>query len=293
MGDTTFQASTAVTAAETAPPTGARRELEGARRRVFLILEGQATDGVARAVTLSLTALIVVNMVAVVLETLPVVGEQYAAAFASFEALSVGVFTLEYALRLWSCGALKRYRGPGGRLRFALTPLALVDLAVVLPAFLPWHLLFDFRFARVLRLVRILRLLKIARYSQAVRLFGQVLAAKRGDLGFIGLLLGLIVVLASSTMYFVEHQAQPKVFSSIPAAMWWSIQTLTTVGYGDIYPITPAGRLLGTVIALVGIGFFALPAGVLAAAYAQEIQKGHRRRRCCPHCGKDLSEAGE
>jgi voltage-gated potassium channel len=221
---------------------------------------------------------------------MPGIDSQLAGILDRFETFSLTVFTLEYALRLWACTANSAFRGPGGRLRFAAHPLTLIDLAVIIPAFLPWEVFVDLRFARVLRLVRIMRVFKVARYSKAVRLFLQVLAAKRADLGLITLLLGLMVILASSTMYFAEHHAQPQVFSSIPASMWWSIQTLTTVGYGDIYPITPVGKLLGTLIALVGIGFFALPAGILAAGFAEEIEKGRGKKRCCPHCGKELPE---
>jgi voltage-gated potassium channel len=263
-------------------------DARGARRRVFDILEGRATGAEARAVSLSLTGLISLNILAVILETVPGVGEPLEPVLAAFEAFSVTVFTLEYALRLWSCTSVQKYQGLGGRLRYAMTPLAVIDLAVILPAYLPWEFFLDLRFARVLRLVRILRLFKVARYSKAVRVFVQVLTAKRADLGLIGLLLGIIVVLASSTMYFAEHHAQPEVFRSIPAAMWWSVQTLTTVGYGDMYPVTPVGRLLGTVIALVGIGFFALPAGILATGFAEEIEKERRKKRCCPHCKKEL-----
>jgi voltage-gated potassium channel len=255
---------------------------------VSQVLEGQAGDVRAKAVSIALTLLITANIVGVILETMPGVGEQLAGWLESFEAISVAVFTVEYALRLWACTTQAAYRGAGGRLRYALTPLALVDLAVIVPAFLPWDLFLDLRFARVLRLVRILRVFKVARYSKAVRLFLHVLEAKRADLGLIALLLGLLVVLASSSMYFAEHHAQPQTFSSIPASMWWSIETLTTVGYGDMYPVTPFGKLLGSVIALVGIGFFALPAGILAAGFAEEIGKERSKKRCCPHCGKDL-----
>ncbi len=289
----TFRASQRRASTETGYPAVAERGLERTRHRVFEVLEGHATDSAARTFARALTILISLNILAVILETVPGVGERFASQFRSFETFSAGVFTLEYVLRLWSSTAVEKYRAPGGRLRFALTPLAVIDLAVVLPILLPGEYFLDLRFARVLRLVRVLRLLKVARYSKAIRLFVRVLSAKRADLGLIGLLLALIVILGSSTMYFAEYHAQPGVFKSIPAAMWWSVQTLTTVGYGDMYPITPVGRLLGTVIALVGIGFFALPAGLLAAAFAEEIEKGRRKRRCCPHCGESLPEQEE
>jgi len=103
----------------------------------------------------------------------------------------------------------------------------------------------------------------------------------------------ILLIIASSLMYFVEKDAQPEVFSSIPAAMWWGVATLTTVGYGDVYPVTTIGKLLGAIISLLGIGMFALPAGILASGFAEEIQKRRKGRRVCPHCGKDIDSIQE
>ena len=264
------------------------------RHRWLAVLEGTATDPVARIFGFSLTALIALNVVAVILETVPEIGQRYATAFAWFEHVSVALFTAEYMARLWACTADPRFRPSGrGRLRFALTPLALVDLAVILPAFIPGHMLMDLRFARVLRLVRILRLFKLARYSRSIRVFLRVFAAKRTDLGLVLIVVALIIVMASSLIYYAEHQAQPEAFSSIPAAMWWSVETLTTVGYGDMYPQTLLGKLLGTLIAFVGIGIFALPAGILAAGFAEQLRHQRRADDRCPHCGKHLATTSE
>ena len=167
----------------TLPKWTARLKPEIARKRVFQILEGQATDARARGVTVGLTVLISLNILAVILESMPGLGEQLEFILAPFEALSVTVFTVEYALRLWSCSPEPLYRKARARFKYAMTPLALVDLAVILPAYLPWELFVDLRFARVLRLVRIFRLFKVARYSKAVRMFLGVLTAKRADLG--------------------------------------------------------------------------------------------------------------
>jgi voltage-gated potassium channel len=135
-----------------------------------------------------------------------------------------------------------------------------------------------------------LRVLKLGRYSTTLRTFGRVFKAKRIDVALMTLFLAVLVVLASSLMYFIEHGAQPESFSSIPAAMWWSVMTLTTVGYGDIYPVTALGKLLGAVIALIGIGFFALPAGILAAAFADELASQRKSNSStCPHCHKELA----
>lgn len=239
----------------------------------------------------AIALLIFANVLAVILESMAGLRARYGRAFDSFETFSVLVFTLEYVGRVWTAVEDAKFRRPvWGRLRFAVTPMALLDLAVVLPAYLPGVLAVDLRFARVIRVIRMMRVLKLSRYSTTLRTFGRVFNAKRVDVALMTLFLIVLVVLASSLMYFIEHGAQPESFSSIPAAMWWSVMTLTTVGYGDIYPVTSVGKLLGALIALIGIGFFALPAGILAAAFAEELasqRKSHPSR--CPHCQKDLA----
>jgi voltage-gated potassium channel len=260
------------------------------KNRVHHALEVEDDDrGFERALNLGLLALIVVNVVAVILETVPSIQERFETAFDVLEALSIGVFTLEYTLRLWSCTEDSRYQGAiRGRLRFLLSPLALVDLAAIVPAYLPGEVFLDLRYARIVRLIRMMRLLKMSRYSTTVRTFVRVAEAKRGDLGLISVLLLVLLVLASSSMYFVEHRVQPAVYSSIPASMWWAIETMTTVGYGDMVPMTPLGKFLGSTIALIGIGFFALPTGVLAAAFAEEIAKPKAGKGACPQCGQPM-----
>ncbi len=121
---------------------------------------------------------------------------------------------------------------------------------------------------------------------------GIVMKERIGDLTVSFFALFILLILASSLMYFVEHEAQPEVFSSIPSAMWWGVITLTTVGYGDVYPVTALGRFIGAIIAILGIGMFALPAGILASGFAKQLQRRHQHKTC-PHCGKDLDESTE
>lgn len=259
------------------------------KQRVFRLLEGDQSRA-GRIIGFALLNLILLNLVAVILETVPSLATRYDRAFAIFENVSVAIFSAEYLLRLWSCTSNPKYRHPlFGRLRFALTPLALIDLAAIAPAYMPGDVFLDLRYARIVRLVRLLRVLKMARYSKTLRTFSNVVTAKAWDLGIIAFFLGVLLIVASISMYFVEHAAQPEVFSSVPAAMWWGVVTLTTVGYGDIYPITPLGKFIGALIALVGIGFFALPAGIMAAGFAEEIHRERDAKKCCPHCGKELA----
>lgn len=259
------------------------------RRRVLEIIEPAGRGGRAsRVFGLIILSLIALNVLAVVLESVEDFSARFGPALRLFEIISVIVFTAEYLLRLWACTAHPRFSRPLlGRLRFMLTPMAIVDLLAILPFYLPM-LLLDLRFARAVRLMRLFRILKVTRYSRSLRLLGNVLRQRRADLVVTGGVVAILLLVASSLMYFAEHDAQPNAFSSIPAAMWWGIVTLTTVGYGDIYPITPLGKLLGAVIAILGVGFVALPAGLLSSGFVEEMQRT-RRSATCPHCGKPLA----
>lgn len=165
----------------------------------------------------------------------------------------------------------------------------MIDLFAILPFYLPVFGI-DLRFVRALRLMRLLRLLKLGRYSESIRTLGRVITYKKEQL--ISTLIALLIMLtvASSLMYYAEHEAQPEAFSSIPSAMWWGVATLTTVGYGDVYPVTALGRFLGTLVAMLGIGIFALPAGIIASGFEEEIQKSRRTdgRKIRQHCGKNI-----
>ncbi|MBU4556466.1 MAG: ion transporter [Actinobacteria bacterium] len=235
---------------------------------------------------MSLAVLIVLNVVAVVLESVDSIGVPLTAFFSAFEIFSVAVFTIEYVLKLWACTADTRYAGPVfGRLKYALTPMVLIDLAAFAPFYM-WFLPLDLRFLRVMRLFRLLRVLKLGRYSKSLTLVVRVLKRKSSDLAVAVIVLLVMLVLASSAMFYVEHDAQPDAFSSIPAAMWWGVATFTTVGYGDIYPVTPLGKILGSFIAVLGIGIFALPAGILASGFSEET--AGQGSTICPHCGEAL-----
>jgi voltage-gated potassium channel len=257
------------------------------RQRAYRILEAVDNDPVARGINISLAILVSLNALAVILETVPSLEARWSRVFTWFEEVSVTIFLVEYVVRLWSCTVARDYSGAvSGRIRFAARPLSMVDAIAIAPALLPGEYFLDLRYVRVMRLVRMLRVFKFTRYTETVRTFARVVTEKRADLVLIGLFLGLLLVVASASMYFAEYDEQPDVFSSIPAAMWWAMQTLTTVGYGDIVPRTPWGKFLGTLIALLGIGFFALPAGILAAGFAEELQS-RKEKEACPNCGHE------
>ena len=262
------------------------------KNRLFEMLEiVSANDLYSRLFDIFIMTLISLNIIAVVLETVESLSSRYVSFFWIFEVFSVSVFTIEYLLRLWTCTADKRFKGSiKGRIRFAVRPLPLVDLLAILPFYLPMVIPFDLRFIRALRLFRVFRFFKMGRYYKAWKMFGYVLKEKKEELVISVFTVLILLVIASSLMYFVENEAQPESFSSIPAAMWWGVATLTTVGYGDVYPITPIGKLLGAIISLLGIGMFALPAGILASGFTDAIRRSQEKRRICPHCGKDIDE---
>ncbi len=255
----------------------------------YLIEPGDRTS---RIVDISIIVLIFLNVFALILETVTPIYDLNRQAFKNFESFSLIVFSVEYVLRLWSCTIDPRYTHPiKGRLHFFFSPLGLIDLLAILPFFLPFFGV-DLRFVRTVRLLRIFRIIKLARYSRALRLLGRVLADRKEELLSILFVLFILLIISSSLMYFAEHDVQPEVFPSIPAAMWWSIVTLTTVGYGDAFPITALGRTIAAIIAVLGIGMFALPAGILGAGFTEELQKmrgkGADEAARCPHCGEHI-----
>jgi voltage-gated potassium channel len=235
--------------------------------------------------------LIALNVIAVVVETIQEVEVSYKPILWNFEVFSVAVFTVEYILRLWVCPVDPKYGKPIlGRIRYLFSYLAIIDLLAILPFYLPVLLPFDFRFLRVIRLFRLLRLFKLSRYSRAMASISLVLRAKRGELGIVIMVVFVFLLLSSAIMYEVEREAQPHAFPNIPSAMWWGVVTLTTVGYGDVYPVTATGKFFGAIIALLGIGLFALPAGIIASGFTEQLHSMTGNKKVCPHCGKDISQ---
>ena len=258
------------------------------RKRIWNDLEGvQAVTALGHFFRIAIGVLILLNAIVVMEETVPGMRTGIRDAFKIFDTFSIGVFTVEYLLRVWSCRADDRFSHPvTGRLRFMATPLMLIDLLVILPFFLPFvHV--DLRFIRLFRLVRIFRMARMIRYSTSLRLFIKILTDKKEELVLCFGTILMILPVSATIMYYVERAAQPDKFSSIPAAMWWAVMTLTTVGYGDIYPVTYAGKVVAAITAILGTAFFALPATILAVGFIQEFQR-LKAHHTCPHCGKSL-----
>lgn len=236
--------------------------------------------------------LILANILAVVLGSVRDIFLAYYPYFIYFEVFSVAIFTVEYALRLWSAIEDSRYQNSAlvGRLRWAMTPLALIDLI----SFLPFYLLFfsaDLRILRIFRLLLLVRVFKLGRYVTGHRLVFKVLRNNIKPLAVVWVFMLIFLVLSSSLMFLLEHEQQPGTFSSIPAAMWWAIITLTTVGYGDIYPATTGGKIVASIVAMFGVAFFALPSAIIGAGFFKELTSRHGTPHdVCPHCHRSISE---
>ncbi len=297
-------------------------------RRIYEILGNNPRPGdvLARAISICLLVLIATNVLASVLESEDAIFLLAPRFFFWFEWISVGVFTVEYLLRLWSCVVDPRYAGPiRGRLRLLLSPMALVDLMAIAPFFLELIVpnVLDLRFLRALRLLRLFRLLRIDPLADAFATVVRVLTRKRTQLFVSFAVVFVAILLSAGAIYVTERNQLDTRFTSIPHAMWWSIVTITTIGYGDMVPATAFGKFLGGLVSFVGICAVALPVGIISSGFIEEVNRKHRAamaetaaraatmaaaaadaaaadaqaaaaaartriHQICPHCGNDL-----
>ena len=224
----------------------------------------------SRAINYFLIALIMSNAAAVLLESVHQYYVRYEAFFYYFELFSIFIFTTEYILRFWPVAESDSFESAWkNRLNWVKSGGAIIDLLAILPAYLNFFVHFDLRF---LRIVRLLRLLKLTRYFVSLQILLRVIEREKGSFQAVIFILVIMIIMAAAGVYLIESRVQPDVFSSIPASMWWAVVTLTTVGYGDVTPVTPLGRFLGALITILGVGLAALPAGILANGLANELE---------------------
>jgi voltage-gated potassium channel len=263
------------------PRSTADPHLRRMRARWFAALHmPDPRNRVARWLNWLLAALIVGNAVAIMLETLPTIGADTLRALKWFEAVSTGIFIVEYLARVWTCVEQQRLRHPlWGRLRFMKQPLALLDLIAIVTYWTPW----DLRFLRVVRLVRLLKIFHLYEFEAALERLSVSLERRKELLLVAVVLMGVFVYLASSLLYQIEHARQPEVFSSIPATFWWAVVTFNTIGYGDMVPLTSAGRLVAGLVSVFGVGVFALPTAIVIAAIIESSASGSPY--VCHACG--------
>lgn len=272
------------------------KRLQRIRHRLYEIIEKAEKGDRASTVFDSLIiSLIILNVAAIIIGSFDTAGASLRLYLRAFEVVSVAVFTVEYVLRLCTSD----YSMKGGNLlvsvlKYMASPMALIDLLAILPFYLPFLLPFDLRFLRVLRLTRLLRIFKLNRYSTSMRIIGKIIKERKEELLVTIFVTFLLLLIASSLMYYIEHDVQPETFPNILSSFWWAIATLTTIGYGDVYPHTDLGRLLSGIIAILGIGLVALPTGIISSGFISAIQERKRRSeespKYCPYCGKRIRE---
>lgn len=265
-----------------------------AKREVFDIVDERNKESrLSFYFDVFIVGLIFLNIIAIILESFSELRESYKDAFYYFEIFSVAIFTAEYLARLWTSNL--KYPGKTKTrafFTFVFSPMALIDLFAILPTYLPLLFPIDLRFIRILRFMRITRLLKLNRYSRSLRLIGDVLKENQSDLGITFFIAFILLTIASTFMYYIEGKVQPEAFPNIVASFWWAVATLTTVGYGDVYPITGWGKVISGIIALLGIGIVALPTGILSAGFMEKIKERQKRktsRKRCSSCGQPIA----
>lgn len=264
------------------------------KQHVYDVLDKSEQHGlVEKIVDIFIISLIILNVIAVICE--PSTKDPLALLLLRrFEIISVVIFTCEYLLRIWVADLSNKAKNKWlVRLFFIVSPLALIDLLAILPFYIPLLISVDLRILRMLRIFRLLRIFKANRYTSALTNVFRVIKGKAEQLVSSLFVVLVLMTIASVLMFNIENASQPDKFVSVFDAMWWSVATLTTVGYGDIYPVTTAGKLLAAIIAILGIGIVAIPTGIVASGFIELVNNKHAMKvTICPHCGKKIESIG-
>ena len=260
-----------------APAGALPRDRRTLRSRVHSLIDSEARTRSAAAVRVVMVTAIIINAAAIVLTTVKSLHAAYGSLFDAIDDVAVFLFAIDYAVRIWTAPEHDPadVRGPwGARIAYIASALGIIDLVAMLPLFLALFVRGDSDWFRVLRLVAVA---KVTRYAPPLQLFIAVIRSEAQILLSALLAMTVIWVLVSAIIFALEHEAQPEIFSSVPQAMWWAIVTMATVGYGDVVPITPAGRVFGGIVMVLGIASVAAPAGILATGFATELRKRRSR----------------
>ncbi len=257
-------------------------------RKIYSILESDEEEKniFSKSIEWLLISLIVLNVISVIISSFNDLPDKLISILNTFELISVIIFTVEYLLRLITAGyKFKNSKIPF--IKYIFSFMSIIDLLAILPFYLPLIIPFDLRFLRMLRLFRLFRIFKLNRYNNATRIISSVLKNEKEKLFTTIFVMSVLIIFSSSIMYYVENSAQPDKFPNIVASIWWAVATLTTVGYGDVYPITILGKMLAGIIAILGIGLVALPTGIISSGFISEVTN-KQKKNTCPHCGKEL-----
>ncbi len=259
------------------------------RAKTYQLLESDINSSLlTKTVNIFLIVLIISNVVAAIFESEAGYHTIYAKQFALFELISLSIFCFEYILRLWCCVESEKYQSISNskaRLNYFLSPIALIDLIAILPFIIAMFFSIDLR---SLRLLRVLRLLKLTHYFRGFNIFITVIGKELKSITAAMMVILFLIIIAASLMHAVEGTVQPEVFGSILHSFWWAVVTMTTVGYGDVIPITATGKVISTFIMLIGVGLVALPAGMLAARFGEELRE--RKKKLNVHIKNALND---
>jgi voltage-gated potassium channel len=260
-----------------------------------IIRDDDKNDLISNIVDGTIIALIILNIVIVIADTFAV-SASLSRIFTVVEIVSVIIFSVEYLLRLWTADLRFASLPPArARVKHIFSFMAIVDLLAILPFFLPFVFSIDLIVLRALRIVRLLRLFKMNRYTNALSSIGNVFKRKASQLLSSMFVVAILMIITSVIMCNVEGLVQPEVFQNAFSGLWWAVATFTTVGYGDIYPITVVGKILSGVMAILGIGLVAVPTGIISAGFMEEferakVEQSDEEKHFCPYCGRDLRE---
>ncbi len=259
------------------------------RHRIYNLLENPTRKSLAsRIVDLLLISIILLSVVETVIASFKDFYPLWRTWFFWFDPFALAVFTVEYLLRFW-VSPLRYPKNP--LLRYVFSPIALLDLLAILPAYLPFWAI-DLRFLRIVRILRLFKIIQLNRYTRALSIIGKVVSREKELLVSVLVLVLITLFCSGALMYFVEHETQPEVFSNMLSSFWWALVSITTVGYGDIFPVTPLGKVLGGLIILLGVMIFALPTAIVSSGLIQEAARSKSKNRC-PHCGAEIEKSPE
>ncbi|EHE99988.1 ion transporter [Enterocloster citroniae] len=260
------------------------------KKRIFEIIQSANTGDIASKIfDLFIMLLVIINSITIMIDTFSL-PQNFKTTIRIIDTSTSIIFSIEYALRIWTAPFLfPNKSNTKARIRYIFSFMAIIDLLAILPFYLPMLIPFNLKSLRLLRLTRLLRIFKMNRYTNALYKVGAVFKAKASQLISSMLVVVMLIILSSILMFNIENTAQPEAFTNIFDSMWWAVATFTTVGYGDIYPITVAGKLLSTIIAFLGIGLVAVPTGIISAGFVEQIDKhDDDKKHYCPYCGKRL-----
>jgi voltage-gated potassium channel len=255
--------------------------------KLYSLLEEPEKSKYSYALNIFIYALILISIISLMVSTIDEYNEKYSYILNAVQHIIMPLFVLEYGLRTFASGSLKKYRGFSGKLKYITSAYAIIDLIVIIPYI---FIGFDFNnaFIRSLRFFRIFRLFRMKKQAEFVKVISQILSSKKEEFIVLLFCTFAIIIFLSFIVFESEHKAQPEVFTNIPQTLWWAVATLTTVGYGDMYPITTLGKFITAMVSILGIAFIAIPGGIFASEFVNIYSQRKLQRKSnkkCLQCG--------